>query len=74
MAATPTATVKNCLQFGLSRMEMSPHRRAEPAPLREGRRGTVVDAILDRIGRRLADGDRVELRIFGAFAIAGHEL
>ncbi|MCJ2121345.1 HU family DNA-binding protein [Methylobacterium sp. J-077] len=27
----------------------------------------VVDAILDRIARALADGDRVELRDFGAF-------
>lgn len=27
----------------------------------------MVDAILDRIARALADGDRVELRDFGAF-------
>ncbi|QEE41304.1 MULTISPECIES: integration host factor subunit beta [unclassified Methylobacterium] len=34
----------------------------------------VVDAILDRIATALADGDRVELRDFGAFSLRRHEL
>ena len=33
----------------------------------------VVGAILDRMAGALADGDRVELRDFGTFAIRDHE-
>ena len=33
----------------------------------------VVDAILDRIARALADGDRVELRDFGTFCVRDRE-
>ncbi|WP_342111254.1 integration host factor subunit beta [Methylobacterium sp. SI9] len=33
----------------------------------------VVDAILDRMSAALADGDRVELRDFGTFAIRDRE-
>ena len=33
----------------------------------------VVDAILDRMADALADGDRVELRDFGAFAVRDRE-
>ena len=33
----------------------------------------VVDAILDRIAKALADGDRVELRDFGTFCVRDRE-
>ena len=46
--------------------EQNPHLYAKDVE-------AVVNAIFDRIVRALADGDRVELRDFGAFSIRDHE-
>jgi len=46
--------------------EQNPHRYARDVE-------TVVNAILERIARALADGDRVELRDFGAFCVRDRE-
>ena len=46
--------------------ELNPHLYAKDVD-------AVVDAILDRIGAALVDGDRVELRGFGAFEVRHQE-
>ncbi|RYY18012.1 MAG: integration host factor subunit beta [Alphaproteobacteria bacterium] len=46
--------------------EQNPHLYAKDVE-------AVVDAILDRIGAALVDGDRVELRGFGAFEVRYRE-
>ena len=45
--------------------EMNPHLYAKDVD-------AVVDAILERIAEALSDGDRVELRDFGAFSVRSH--